>query len=61
MKNWLVKYKDEITTALGAFPAVAVAGYQTYEQVQGKAGNGTTIILACVMALTSYFTGKTQK
>lgn len=58
MKNWLVNNKDIITTVAGAIPAAATAGYQTYEMVQGQSGNGTTIILAVVMAMISWFTGK---
>jgi hypothetical protein len=58
MKDFLVNNRDVITNVLGALPATAVAGYQTYEAMQGQSGNGTTIALACIMAMVSYFTGK---
>jgi len=58
MKDFLIKNKDGITTALGAVPAVVTAGYSSYEMVQGTGGNGTTIALAMIMALVSWFTGK---
>lgn len=58
MKDFLVEKKDIITTVLGAVPAVATAGYEAYGMTQGQKGNGTAIILAMVMALVSWFTGK---
>ena len=58
MKAFFINNRDMITNVLGALPATAVAGYQTYEMTQGVGGNGTTIILAMVMALISYATGK---
>lgn len=58
MKKFLVDNKDIITTVAGAIPAAATAGYQTYEMTQGQGGNGVTIILAVVMAIVSWFTGK---
>jgi len=58
MKEFLVEKKDIITTVAGAIPAVATAGYQAYEMTQGQSGNGTGIVLAMVMALVAWFTGK---
>ena len=61
MKEFLVKNKDIITTVCGAVPAAATTGYQAYEMTMGVGGNGVTIILSVVMALVSWFTGKTPQ